>query len=392
MNCVARRRMMRAAVVCALVTLAGTPSVQAEDCSNQALIATCLFGCEVTEATCGALCGAATVVCEGVCEGVYATCDFGCDVCDVACDACCPYEVCIEICDPLGIFGCYDDCYDTPNLCIGGCSSCKSGCSSCHNSCSSTRSSCKGGCQADCDDCLFCTGACPACIPFKKIGESCLPLDIGVFAERCATGLSCWPVLFPEESAFQCFPNDTDELLHDDACRAFYSPGLHQGAIDIGNALSFGAGSGVAAIAGASIESGTVYGPDGSFGCYLTECVGAETNAGISVYAAVGLTLSFDDFKGESLVIVETVGEVLNFSTSQILNLDGDLIGTADSLSLGVSVLPITAGFYSCNTIVDTVGILDGSGTLVPVVNNAPAALCADVATCAGAVTCVSGA
>ena len=157
----------------------------------------------------------------------------------------------------------------------------------------------------------------------------------------------------------------------------------------------FGAGVGVSAV-----ESGTVYGPDGKFGCYLTECIGVETNAGISAYATVGLTLSYDDFKGEALVSVQTVGGVVSFSTAQVFSLDGNLVGTSDSVSLGVSVFPITAGFYNCNTIVDTVGVLDdttggtggGIGQLIPVSNEPPVAACADTVTCADAVTCVAGA
>ena len=210
-------RTVIAAAACATAVLITPPVAEAEDCSNQAIIDTCLFGCGAAEAVCGALCGAAISVCNGVCDGTFATCDAGCDVCDAGCSLCC-CGICV--------------------LC--SCSDCEDDCDDCHDSCSSTRTSCKNGCQADCSNCVLnCEAGCPACIPFKQIGESCLPFDIGLFAERCATGLSCWPVLFPGESAFQCFPDDADELLHDESCLTFYSPDLHQGAVDSGNALSF---------------------------------------------------------------------------------------------------------------------------------------------------------
>lgn len=134
-----------------------------------------------------------------------------------------------------------------------------------------------------------------------------------------------------------------------------------------------------------------MYGPDGRYGCYISSCVGAATNLEISTYASVGFFNSYDEFGGESITIVESAGEGISFVTAQVLNLDGDLVGTADCLSLGVSLLPISIGIYDCVTIVDTVGQRRASdGALIPVANSPPLARCKDVVACAAPDRCAA--
>ncbi len=141
----------------------------------------------------------------------------------------------------------------------------------------------------------------------------------------------------------------------------FYSPGLHQGARDLGSALTFGTATGLGAAVSSTIEIGTVYGPDGEYGCYDTSCVGALTNASATPLAVcAGLYNSYQIVIGDSVTSVESVSPVpakpLSFSTAQVFSELGsfDLIGTADCLSVGVGVLPLDVGVYQCTTNVAT--------------------------------------
>ncbi|MCZ6655253.1 MAG: hypothetical protein O7D91_19775 [Planctomycetota bacterium] len=346
---------------CAVGMFVVTSVAQAQECQNQLLIDACELGCSATSDTCGFLCGAAITTCEVACDLIFGTCDVGCGACDLGCDVCCV--------DPIGICNC---------------GNCRSACDDCRSGCSSARNSCDSVCRLDCDNCVFdCMAACPDCKPFKTIGESCIPV-----IDACASGLVCWPTFFPGQSAFQCFPEEADELFDDETCLSFYSSALHDTALDLGVAMSYGAGDAAAAAVGISTEFGTVYGPDGRYGCYATTCVGLETNVEVNVFASVGFYNSFDDFKGRAVATVESAGiEVVSFVTAQVFNLDAELIGTFDCLALGLSVIPITVGVYNCETIVDTVGSLDADGNIVAIANNPPVAHCVDVTVCADADT-----
>ena len=202
--------------------------------------------------------------------------------------------------------------------------------------------------------------------------------------DRCADGLVCWPGVFSDQSGFQCFPAENFDLSDDTVCRSMYSSGLHQGAINDGIALSFGTGAAASAAAAGSIETGTVYDPGGCYGCYVTTCLGGETNLEINVYAAAGQYEFFDDFAGESLVEFGSAGvAVVSLVVGQVFTANGaDVIGAVEALAFGPSLVPVTLGLYSCNTTLDTAGCLDASGNLVEVTNNPPVASCTDVSTC----------
>ena len=353
-----------ARIAALLAMLAGGELLAAEPCQNQLAIDACKLGCSATEAICGGLCDAGNGVCWVACEGTYHTCEVGCDACDVGCDICCA--------DPTGICGC---------------GSCRNGCADCHSGCTSARSGCHDGCQLDCDACILnCERDCESiCVPFRKVGEFCTPL-----IDRCADGLICWPIPFPGELRQRCFPSDNDELIDDDTCRSFYSHALHEGAMDIGGAMSYGTGGSAAIGGGLSQEVGVVYASDNRFGCYTTYCFGLVTDVSTGIYAGVGLYIDYDSFRGESVAFVKTVGKGINFSTSQIFDTNFHLIGTADALSLGIGILPFDVGAFDCVTIVDTVGEYDNStGTLVPVTNSPPLARCADRTVCADPKSCL---
>lgn len=358
-------RTLSTLAVCAYSAMLA-PTAFAEECQNQLDIDVCRGLCSATSATCGALCNFTSGVCQLGCDAAFGACDVGCDLCDAGCEACC-CDICV----------------------ICSCSDCEDDCDDCHDSCNGARSSCESGCRLECNNCILdCEGGCPACVPFRTVGEPCLPLF-----DRCADGLVCWPFPMPGDTTTRCFPSEDDTLFSEEECLDLYSPGVHQTAIDIGDALTFGRGSGIAAVVGATFELGVLYGEDGRYGCYGTTCIGGESNVTINTYVGAGLYRSYSDVPGQSIAIVEGAGEIISFSTLQILNTDGELIGTADFLALEVSLLPIGVGVYDCATIVDTVGMRDPiTGELSPITNSPPVALCSDNEACADPESCTADA
>ncbi len=194
----------------------------------------------------------------------------------------------------------------------------------------------------------------------------------------------CWPATFDDESGFQCFPSTDFDLSGDDVCRSMYSSDLHNGAIDGNVTLSFGAGAAAGAGVAGSVEVGTVYDPDGCFGCYSTTCIGAETNAEINVFASLGQYEVFDDFSGQALVEIGSAGVgLVSLVVGQVIAPPATIVGAIESLAFGPSLVPITLGLYQCETTLDIVGCLNANGDLVDVVNNPPVAKCVDESTCA---------
>lgn len=338
-----------------VVTLAG--AAFAQECQNQLEIDVCKAGCTATGAVCGGLCDFAGGTCWLGCQAAFGTCDLGCDACNAGCDVCCFLGTC-------------------------NCSDCRADCNACQRSCDNARDDCENGCMLDCSGCMLnCERDCQSiCRPYRKIGEGCDPIF-----NRCEDGLTCWPFIF------QCFPAENDNLYSDEDCLKLYSKDLHETAMNLGNAQSYGTSGAAAVGLGETLETGTVYGPYGDYGCYYTTCLGGATNVTVSLAACSGLYLSYDDFKGESIAFVEGVGEIVGFATAQVINPSGDLIGTFDCVSIEASILPIDAGVYDCTTIVNTVGYREpGTDVLVPVTNNPPQALCRDRVVCASPVTCVA--
>jgi hypothetical protein len=225
-----------------------------------------------------------------------------------------------------------------------------------------------------------------------QVGESCVP-DNPLFGEQCADGLSCKATLgIITDNLFTCFPSETDELYPDNVCFSLYSADLHDVATNLGTTMSYGAGSGAAAGVQVTAELGTVYDPDGCFGCYLTDCVGGTSDVEAGYSVCVGFYESMDAFQGPADVFVEEAGLGINFATMQITDVtNAELKGTADCLSLEANIAPFSVSYLECSTIVDTVGCrIDGE--LVPVTNNPPVALCNSPTACADPAACVVGA
>ncbi len=171
----------------------------------------------------------------------------------------------------------------------------------------------------------------------------------------CADGLDCRPCLVEGCNApFMCFAQKDLQLFDEKTCVSFHSAGLQAAARDSGLTMSYGFGTALAAGVGATIETGTVYGSDGQYGCYMTRCIGATVDVEIGDFVSVGFYTAYDKFSGTGIAIIEEAGEGLAFSTVQVFGLDGELVGTADCFSIEASLAPITAGVYECTTVVDT--------------------------------------
>jgi len=191
------------------------------------------------------------------------------------------------------------------------------------------------------------------CKERKKAGERCFA------SGDCVSGLECRLCLSKNcDYSSQCFPQPSNKIIDKEDCLAMYSSTTHKVAKKNGVAMNFGAGSAATIGAGATDEVGTVYGPDGSYGCYLSYCTGGELSVGISDSATVGLYNSYEAFLSGASNTVQSagIGEFVSVSTSQVFNSDGKLVGTQDSFGFGVGLSPpLSAGYYTCNTIVRTV-------------------------------------
>ena len=192
----------------------------------------------------------------------------------------------------------------------------------------------------------------------KVVGETCSGFGQG----NCVDNTSCMLTRDRDsgELGFRCYPQG-ESAIPEDTCMTFYSPALHQSSRDLGSALTFGTATGAGAGATTSIEIGTVYGPDGQYGCYDTLCFGVLSNASATPLAlCAGLYSSYDLVIGDSVTSVESVSPIpakpVSYSTAQVFPELGsfNLIGTADCLSVGVGVLPLDVGVYQCTTNVAT--------------------------------------
>ncbi|MGD2063105.1 MAG: DUF4215 domain-containing protein [Nitrospirota bacterium] len=222
------------------------------------------------------------------------------------------------------------------------------------------------GIGVPCDDGLFCQGGTQRCKEYKTVGEGCSAFNL------CAPGLACDPC-FTDGCNYplQCFPNANEGAIDQQTCLTLYSPGLHQTAFDLGLATTWAAGDGFAVGVGEAQEFGVAYGPDGSYGCFTSLCVGVAIDVSISAFVSVGFYDEYDFIAGSSTAFVEGAGAgVVSFSTSQIyarnsldpFDIDGfpsSPIGTEDQLALTISpddiVIPFNPGVYACETVLDTV-------------------------------------
>ena len=183
----------------------------------------------------------------------------------------------------------------------------------------------------------------------KEIGRCYIPQEPGesCWADApCGNGFKCQPI------AQRCVPDDLP-LSSSQMCSAFKVDDLVKAAKNANTTMSYGGGTASSAGGAYSQEVGTVYGQDGEFGCYVAVCTGGVSDLSIANFANFGL---FDEFSNVSgLAIVSSQGASVpiieaGFTTAQVLSTKGQLIGSLNSLSIGVGVSPIQVGVMSCYT------------------------------------------
>ena len=159
-------------------------------------------------------------------------------------------------------------------------------------------------------------------------------------------------------------------------CRGLFVQATAEDAKRLGGALAFGTGAAATAGRSVSLETGLVYGENGQFGCYVSACLGYETDVSKSGFVNIGVAKSYSDFAGFAVVTgqgVDTPFVKVGFQTSQAWSTEpptgaisnpGDLVlkrlvGTSSGLSYGVGLSPVSAGAALCFT-----AVLDGSDPL----------------------------
>lgn len=398
----------------ALIGLASLPA-QAEECQNQEVIDTYLWGCTATgtvcEATClglttacDGLCGAAQTTCEGACRVTGQTCEVLCDIGnEILCQSECALEdsACRGRCAGKCTVDCAGSCIfpwrDVCKTCVSNCSSsCNSACTSALRSCSAACTTnpncnacldCQSNCKLDCDSCwdlkcekcqLDCEGNAPACVPFKQVGEECWPDPGGLWHGQCATDLSCSPVVvghdFDDEELklsnlslqLQCVPPQSDTVYPPALCKAVYNPLFHEAWSTIGLGLAKTWGVGVNETLGVALigEAGVVYGQE-CYGCYHSFCSGFATNVAISAYTSSGFYIDFDSVAGQSWAVVAAAGipvpgEFLEVSGDWVFSQETDeYIGVEVAGGVTAGLLPVEGGVIWCDTVIQKTCCID---------------------------------
>jgi len=221
-----------------------------------------------------------------------------------------------------------------------------------------------------CADDLQCSGDFE-CIKYRKSGDACGPFF------RCETGLACWPFIQ------QCVPASQEpQLFPEDTCLALYSEAYHRTVQQSGLPQTVGVGVNAAIGVSGIAEFGSLYGADDRYGCYLTTCVGATTDAEVGAFACVGQIVDpagYSAAAGSSIGIVADAGEIVVLSAAGYIDPnDRHTISTSECLSLEASLAPISVGAYDCTTLVKT--YIGASPPVARCIASAP--FCANDSTC----------
>jgi hypothetical protein len=186
----------------------------------------------------------------------------------------------------------------------------------------------------------------------SKPGGACVP----GLAECDTAGFSCQ--FSADQDVFRCLPDYASDLdVADKAvCEPLFDSGLSAMAQSGKVTLSFSTSTAAGAGAVGAYEVGTVYDSGGEFGCYISTCIGAQTDVSIAQAANFGAFTSWTNFAGNSKSV--SVGgslpiAELGVSSASVLSSDyGQYLGQIDSISVGVGIVPVALGYLSCNTTV----------------------------------------
>lgn len=263
----------------------------------------------------------------------------------------------------------------------------------------------------------FQEGLAGECVPFRRVGESCVPLydmcgNIHNPNRTCSVIPADIANPMPFQNELVCYPLPTPlspgglgfDPFNDEECRDQWSPDVHRNVFSSGKARSYSAGWGVAALFAATAEVGVVYGPDGRFGCYRETCTGAQSSVGLFNYVVAGEYKSYDDFKAASYVHAKGASIVAGYSvghayrSAEDFNQDDETLNALGSLaasSIGVDVM-MPFGAYewmNCTNEMNREYTWDGNtwNDLRPY-TGPPKLLCQDTVVHADPVSCTAAA
>ena len=249
----------------------------------------------------------------------------------------------------------------------------------------------------------FQDGLAGRCTEYSKLGEACDGI-----VTLCGDNLSCRhdPRAIPVAAHIgegRCFPANVDgwEWDDDESCLAAYSGSLHRSLpfgsggwpggsiLDATRAMTFGTGAAATIILGMNEERGGVYGSDGSYGCYRSQCVLNEGSIGVSAFYAVGQYENYEDVDGYGFQVYGGATAILGASRGAAWNIDPSMIDPDDP-SLG----PV-GEFFAWSFGPDIGAAVGGAGcdtTVNTVVSNwdvvgGPDARCRDSQACADGPT-----
>ncbi|CAN0573181.1 unnamed protein product, partial [Laminaria digitata] len=158
------------------------------------------------------------------------------------------------------------------------------------------------------------------------------------------------------------------DLKSIDPCGSLKIPLLSKGAREARTTMAYSGGGNAGVGIAESIESGTVYGEGGQFGCFVTVCGGVQTDVSVAGYGAFGMYTRWKEFAGASFLTSQSASVPLveaGFTTGPVMSTQGKLIGSVNAVSIGAGLLPVQAGGMACCTAVlqpgQSINALEGS-------------------------------
>ncbi len=229
-------------------------------------------------------------------------------------------------------------------------------------------------CEAGAQVCRKAVGVGDACHATRPCGEglSCQPGIHKCYhsprrvTDPCSAGFECGKGLVCQAFSQRCFPGDFS-WSNRNSCLSVRDEAIANEAKRSGITTTYGAGSAQTAFAiSMSEEIGVVYGSQGEYGCYFTTCGGFVSDLSISAYGAVGEYESYSVVAGDAEVyaggasppILEIGGGSIavvvsrDFSDSSVPH---KVVGSVQTLGIGVGILPGQAAALRCHTDVNDV-------------------------------------
>lgn len=190
-------------------------------------------------------------------------------------------------------------------------------------------------------------------------GMTCQPIGAGSFCawglKPCSAGYSCHPI------TSTCMASSPQMGPWSRAvCTKVFDKRQARFAREQGMTFSYGVGASLEAGASGVLETGVVYGGQGQFGCYTTQCYGANFSSGASSYLTAAIYPDWGVVPGNSTTLAAGVGTGkwgvgFNASFAWSFGEEGLYEGFSITLGGGPGLSPpVTLGGWRCFTTVAT--------------------------------------